>query len=100
MPWKHMDPKWDTSYPESEDVKNGYKTIHSKLWKVHAQPCDIDSVIGRTWYKTLGHMESFYAQIPFRDERKRFRRQNAIERGGRLNSALRTRRKNEHAGMG
>ncbi|KFY23988.1 hypothetical protein V493_05519 [Pseudogymnoascus sp. VKM F-4281 (FW-2241)] len=66
MPWKKMDPKWDTSCPEPDDVKKGYKTIHSKLWKVTASPCDIDPVIGRMWYKTLGHMESFYAQIPLR----------------------------------
>lgn len=66
MPWKKMDPKWDTSCPEPEDVKNGYRTIHSKLWKVKASPCDIDPVIGRMWYKTLGHMESHYAQIPLR----------------------------------
>lgn len=66
MPWKKMDPKWDTSCPEPEDVKNGYKTIHSKLWKIKASPCDIDPIIGRMWYKTLGHMESFYAKIPMR----------------------------------
>lgn len=66
MPWVKMDPKWDTSCPAPEDVKNGYKTIHSKLWKIKASPCDIDPVIGRMWYKTLGHMESFYAQIPMR----------------------------------
>jgi len=62
MPWKHMDPKWDTSCPEPTDIENGWKTIHSKLWKTHAEPCDIDPVAGRMWYRTLGHMEAYYAK--------------------------------------
>jgi alpha-N-acetylglucosamine transferase len=61
MPWQHMDPKWDTSCPEPDNIRAGWKTIHSKLWKTHAEPCDVDPVAGRMWYKTLGHMESFYA---------------------------------------
>lgn len=63
MPWQHMDPTWDTSCPEPDNIKAGWKTIHSKLWKTHAEPCDVDPVAGRLWYKALGHMESFYAQL-------------------------------------
>jgi alpha-N-acetylglucosamine transferase len=61
MPWQHLDPKWDTSCPEPVDIARGWKTIHSKLWKIHAEPCDVDPVAGRMWYRTLGNMESFYA---------------------------------------
>lgn len=62
MPWQHMDPMWDTSCPEPDNIKAGWKTVHSKLWKTHAEPCEVDPVASRMWYQTLGHMESFYAQ--------------------------------------
>jgi alpha-N-acetylglucosamine transferase len=61
MPWQHMDPKWDTSCPEPVDIARGWKSVHSKLWKTHAEPCDVDPVAGRMWYRTLGHMEAFYS---------------------------------------
>jgi len=61
MPWQHMDPKWDTSCPEPVDIQRGWKSVHSKLWKTHAEPCDVDPVAGRMWYRTLGHMEAFYS---------------------------------------
>jgi len=61
MPWQHLDPKWDTSCPEPVDIARGWKTIHSKLWKTHAEPCDVDPVAGRMWYRTLGHMEAYYS---------------------------------------
>jgi alpha-N-acetylglucosamine transferase len=61
MPWQHMDPKWDTSCPEPVDIVRGWKSVHSKLWKTHAEPCDVDPVAGRMWYRTLGHMEAYYS---------------------------------------
>jgi alpha-N-acetylglucosamine transferase len=66
MPWKHMDPKWDTSCPEPTNIDEGWKTIHSKLWKIHASPCDIDPSIGRMWYRTLGQMEAYYSNMALR----------------------------------
>lgn len=70
MPWQHLDERWNTNCPSYNDLVMGWKTVHGKHWQLNfkhadkgdAGRCDVDPVLGTTWWRTRGHMESFYAK--------------------------------------
>jgi len=70
MPWQHLDEKWNTNCPNNKDVEMGWKTVHGKHWQLSFRQeskgwngrCDVDPVLGTTWWRVRGHMESFYSK--------------------------------------
>jgi alpha-N-acetylglucosamine transferase len=71
MPWQHLDEKWNTNCAKYEDVKMGWKTVHGKHWQLNFREeskgwngrCDVDPVLGTTWWRVRGNMESFYSEL-------------------------------------
>jgi alpha-N-acetylglucosamine transferase len=71
MPWQHLDEKWNTNCPNYKDLEMGWKTVHGKHWELSFRQeskgwegrCDVDPVLGTTWWRVRGHMESFYSKV-------------------------------------